>query len=626
MNTTDHDPVDQLRFRGLYSRGKDDAAPPDFLIDCLNNKYGQAEVSSRDGSELALTKVGIRRFFVYKRLNENPRFIILDSNGNFFDSLAPGTPIYTDAAITDFSMVNYANRAYISPHNRLKGAASKSLLVYEGTGNARLAAGTAPTGFTLGVANAVGSGNVEAGYHIFAQAFITSSGFITAPGPAVWTILNCPGGKAVNFSSIGLGGSSVVARVLLATKSIPTTLYNGNQYAYELFFIPNTIIANNTATTLNGVSFFDADLLTSADYLIDNLATIPAGLGVIVYNNRLLTWAESGNEFTIRGSSVAEPEVFSSVAGFITVDPSDAVSGIKNCFEHRKALIINTANRIYHTADNGSDLTTWEVNNVDKSVGLECFTVATVLDSRGTNTDRAFIGTKAGLISYEGYAKRPELSWNIEDVWGRINKLYFNLTQVVDDPINHRMFISVALDAATTISHLLYADYSQAFTVYGTLDEKAIKWSIWTFPSAPISIVGDLDSTTGLPVLHVALTGGIYTIKPGLRNDFSTAIDSFIKTSLRTVAPGWVNHCDGIILRVVGSGSLALSLTGEDNANSQVLTPLILASAPGYEPWQFANFMNEKVSLKCRVSSINEWYTINKTSLSLKALWAARAK
>jgi hypothetical protein len=116
---------------------------------------------------------------------------------------------------------------------------------------------------------------------------------------------------------------------------------------------------------------------------------------------------------------------------------------------------------------------------------------------------------------------------------GRINKAKFNLVQVVDDPTGHRLFISVPLDSAMAISHILFADYSKAFTVYNTIDERAIKWAIWSFPTAPISITGEVDATTFQPVFRLALAGGnVYDMKAALTDDFGNAIDSYVKLSL----------------------------------------------------------------------------------------------
>lgn len=619
----DHAPLEQKMFRGLYSRGVE-AAPDSYFSDCLNVQFGTEEVLTRDGCELKVTKGSIIRKWAYKRLNENPRFIILDSSGNLLDSLAPGTPIWTDASFVDFSLINYNNRAYITAHNRLKGIAGKSLLVYEGTGNARLAGGTAPTGFTLLATDSVLSGSVEAGIHLVAVAFLTSSGFITAPGPLVFARYTAVGGMKLYVNNIPIGGANTAGRVILATKAIPVTLFNGNQFGYELFFVPSGVILNNTDTD-GTFNFFDADLQDSADYLIDNLATIPAGLGLAVYGNRLCIWAEDANEFTIRVSEPGQPEVFSSLSGFITVDPSDSASGVRNVTEHRKTLLIGTSNRLYSSTDNGSDPSTWRVDIVDKSSGVECFGFATNLDARGSNTDRIFTATQAGLISFEGYIRRPEMSWNIENVWKRINKAIFNLVQVVDDPTNHRLIISVPLDSAIAISHLLLADYSEAFTVYGTIDEKLIKWAIWSFPTAPVSLVGDIDSVTKSPVLYVALVGGnIYSIKSGLTDDFGNAIDSYIDTSFKTAQTGWICHFGGLKLRITGIGTLLVTCKGLDDSNPVVSPPFALLDNPGVQPHGLLNYINERVSLRLRTHLINERFSLTNLILYGRNLWLRR--
>lgn len=625
LPTADHLTLEQLEFRGLYNRGNTDGVPNSYFEDCLNNKFAEGEASSRDGLVLNLTKGNIVRFFVYKRLGENSRFIFLDTSGNLIDSLAPGTPIWTDATITDFAMVNYNNRAYITVHNRVHGIAGKSVLVYQGSGMARLAAGSPPSGFTLTAAVSAVAGSVEAGIHLFAVANITDSGFITAPGPEIFAAIATAGAHKINISGVAIGPTGTAERTILATKAISASLYTGNQYGYEFFFIPGGTIANNIDSTIT-VDFYDADLQNSADYLIDNLSTIPAGLGIGVYAGRILVWGEDGNQFTVRGSDALQPEVFSSVSGFITVDPSDSESGIRVCSEFRKNLTIWTSNRVYSTTDNGSDLSTWSVDVVDKSAGTECFGINTVLDARGTNNDRMFVATKAGLISYEGFIKKPELSWNIEDTWKRINKKYFNLVQIVDDPPNHRLMVMVPLDNSTSISHILYADYSKAPTVWGTLDEKMIKWSLWTFPTAPVSIMGDVDATTGESIIHIAVAGGnIYDMKAGLTDDYGNAIDSYIQFNLKTALSGWINHFGAVKFRIIGSGSLLLTVYGEDSSNIQTLPPLTLASAPGLEPYRLFNFINEKCSIKIRTHLFGEYYTVSKYMLFAKALWIARA-
>jgi len=623
-NLPEHTPLNQEDFRGLYSRGTSGyTVPKDFFSDCRNVEYGEKEVRTRSGSVLHFEKENIVRAFKYKRLNETPRDIVLDSSGNLYDSLFPNNPIYTDASFVDFSMVNYNNRAYITPHNRVSGIAAKSVLVYEGSGTARLAAGDPPSGFTLTAVDSATAGNCEEGIHLVAVAYISSTGYITAPGPTVFAQVTSTGGKKIDVSNIPIGPSWVAGRVLLATASIPVDQFTGNQFAYELFFVPDGTIIDNTTTSLS-LSFYDSDLADSADYLIDNLASIPAGVGLVIYNGRLGVWAANGDEHSIRLSKQGSPETFNSVDGIITIDPSEAVSGIRNAAEHRTNLVLLKSNRIYATTDNGNDPSSWNVNSIDKSVGSECFGVATVLDARGTNNDRMFIADRSGVICFEGYVKRPELSFNIEAIWGRINKAKFNLVQIVDDPVSHKLYISVPLDTATSISHLLIADYSKSFTVYGTIDEKAFKWAIWEFPSAPISIYGDADDTTFRSTLYVVLSNGICAVKPGLTSDFDNAIDSWIKTEWKTSLIGWINHFGGIRVEVNGSGNLDVGLYGHQDVQTSTPPNLSLSTSQGKELERLINFVDDFCSIKFSVDSIDEYFVINRIAVWAKPLWLRR--
>lgn len=625
LGLTDHKPLVQDKFRGLYSRSDSDTVPDSYFDDCLNNKFSTQGVSSRDGLDLApaLTASNIVRFFQYKRLGENPRFIWLDNNGNLYDSLYYPVAIYQDVSFLDFSGVNFLNRFYITPHNRVKGIAGKSLLVYEGNGTARLAASVAPTGYTLTAINSGTAGNVEPGIHLIAVAYITSSGFVTAPGNSVASV-TADGNHKVTVGSIPVGGSNISTKVILSTKSIPVSQFTGNTLGYEFFFVPGVVLAN--ATTSTDINFYDSDLTNSADYLFDNLATIPAGVAIFVYNGRLGLLGADGFEHTCALSEPFDPETISAIDGFITVDPSEGGSGLKNAFAHRKSLILCSSDRIYATSDNGSSPSTWATPNIiDESCGAEPFSVATILDARGLNSDRAFIADRSGLLCFEGYVKKPELSFNIEGVWKRINKKYFNLVQVVDDPVDHRFMVSVPLDAATSISHILYADYSECFTVYNTLDERQVKWSIWQFPSAVTSFVGDKDVTTAKPVIHFSLSAGnIYTMKEGVINDFNNAIDSFWKSSFKEAVSGWINHIGAIGFRATGSGVVQIYTYGVDDSLPLTWPSLTITTAPGRDYFRLVNHVNERVSIKFRVSLINEYYKFYRLDAFAKPVFMQR--
>jgi hypothetical protein len=178
----DHLPISIAEFNGLYDRGMDDAIPADHLAVCDNMHFLEREVVSRYGFSLPYTAAtNIKRIALYKRIGEATRLLILDSSGNLYDSTSG--VILSIATMTDFKVQTFFGRAYITPIDAANGigVSGEFLYVYNGT-SCRKAAGTAPTG-TITVADSGLSGHVEAGFHLYAVAFETPSGFITKVAP-----------------------------------------------------------------------------------------------------------------------------------------------------------------------------------------------------------------------------------------------------------------------------------------------------------------------------------------------------------------------------------------------------------------------------------------------------------
>lgn len=142
---------------------------------------------------------------------------------------------------------------------------------------------------TTGTATIVG--NVEAGIHQVAVAFITRQGYITKPSPPTTFIAG--GGKLVSISNIPLGPSNVVGRVLMFTAVIPppgppTTL--GSFITLQ----PAMQINDNTSTSL-AVDFSDAVLLAPGAQNQDKLfqqVELGESAGVVGYSQRLFWWGE----------------------------------------------------------------------------------------------------------------------------------------------------------------------------------------------------------------------------------------------------------------------------------------------------------------------------------------------
>jgi len=599
------------KFKGLWRRGGDaDSCPPEFFQDCLNIVYTEKGFKTRQGCEEILATGTVKRIHLYKRINEATRLLILDDSGNLYDSTNISTPILTIAAMTDFSAVNMYNRVYISPHDGTKGLANEEVRVWDGT-TMRSAGGAQPSG-TLIAANSATAGNVEDGTHLFAVVYETASGFLTKPGPTLFVSVDADGTKKVDLSSIPTGPAGIAKRHIIATAAIQD--YNGNQFGYEFFFVPEGTINDNSTTTLT-INFYDSQLVASALYLFDVLDEIPAGLVINSYRNRLVVGNFDGAQFILRISKTAEPEVMDAATSIVVVDPTEA-GGITNVVESRDLLGITKNLKSYITSDNEQDPNTWDVIVLDKGIGTGPHGISSILDSSGSHSDKFFMADRGGLVMFDGSFRSPELTWHIEDLWrDDINHLYFHTIQTLYDPINDLIYISVPLGAATSPSHVLIGDLSEGF------DPFKVKWSIWQFPFLPTSIIIDVVNNT--PIFKIA-GDNIYQMAD-FTNDDNIAINSFFKTGLiPKTNNGYINHFNAISFRILGSGSIAPELRGEDDSNVTTPPNFTLSATPGGEILRWINYVGEKMSLRMECTSIDEHFEIREIIYYMSPLWSAR--
>ncbi len=621
----DHTPIVINTFGGLFDRGQDETCPLDHFTECLNLRTTHRGIKTREGCDVSTTLANIRRYYLYKRLGEADRWLILNSLGEIYDSLNPSTPILSIAGMADFAFLNFYKKAYISPHNGVTGLPGTSLYVYDGSGTARTAAGLMPSGSAITAVSGT-SGKVEPGTHLFAVAFETASGFITKPGPTLYTVYEAPGfglidpdTLQVNLSGIPTGPAGTVKRYILATRSVEANnggvAYDGNQNGYEFFFIPNGIINNNVDTTLT-VDFYDADLISSADYLFDQFETIAAGVFLSQYGNRLVIGGADTEESVVRFSKKGDPESIDEIEGYCIVDRSES-GGVKAGVEYRNSFYIFKDARAYVTQDNlSTEPAFWEGPfPVDKGCGTVPLGVSTILDAKGTSTDRFLVVDTSGVLIFDGYFNRPELTWKIQDIWRRVNKTVLNTCQILNDPTTQSLYITIPLDGATSPSHLLVGDYSVG------LASDSIKWGLWSFPFAPVSVAIGSDK-----LLYVAgYAGNIYQFELTDPDDAGTAIDSYFKTAFMSLNDnGSVIHTNHLRMRVTGSGILQTTLHSYDEVKTATLATRTLSANPGSEIGLKPNFTNEKIAVKVRVNLSGEWFHLTKLIMWAREVWATR--
>lgn len=630
----DHQPIVIENIKGLFDRGENENVPLDHLVAANNVIYTNYGVKSRFGSDVAAQGIvpggGMRRAHLYKLIGEAiPREIVLAAGGAIID-LGTGTTIATIGGADDFFGITLYNRFYFTPiasfSDGIRAVAGQNLYVYNGTGVARVAAGVGPVAGLI-TAVAGGAGKVEAGLRLFAVAFETASGFITKAGPTVFTQFTGAGATVVNLAAIPLGPAGTVARHVLVSKVVRGG-WTGNQNDIELFFIPGGRIGDNV-TLVYAANFYDAELQASADHLLDELTTIPAGVHLAEFKGRL--GIAYGNDIANLGlyrlSKIGEPESFSSIDGFCLVGPGDT-TGVNAAAAFRDNLLLKKDAKFYLTSDNGGEPSTWEVIKIDDNIGCTHNGIVKGIDNTGAvNPDVYMFASATGIILFNGTIQFPPLTDKISDVWRRIVKSKLHLVHIIQDPVNKRLYIPVPLDGATNPNYWIYGDYSDG------LDAQNIKWALWQVASlnnVPQSVYLFYNVATRDLQVKFTLDDTIMQMDEAELHDQTAAttpvaIDANIETPYVGDSPeGVQNHFGALKVRVVGVGLMGISVRGYDSLSPVTLNPWTLDPNPGKEEQRICNHINERMSVRLSTPVINHWFHINKIRIFSKFMWRSR--
>jgi hypothetical protein len=474
-----HPPVIVSKFNGLWRRGDADTTPPDHFTDCDNLDLFDIECfRTRPGiglSQNVATPLGnVKRIYNYNTGSANTQLVLIESpagTGKIYHVVSATSvfgPILTIVGMEDFAFAPYGGRAYISPFKAYtqgdlvidKGLQNESVYVYAGDGTAARAAAGEPLSGNMTIANGA-AGNTDAGLHIFGFVAETSSGFLTSPGLLeTFTTVTT---NSVSFGSIPTSGDpNVVARHLVASKVI--TNYNGNLEAYDLFFVPDGTINNNTDTFLNNVSFFDQDLLEDASYLFDIYEEIPAVASLSICNDRLVAAATYDDMNLALVSTKGEPEAINQIDGILSVQPDG--NPVTNVQELRDIIYLFKRVRTIAYVDNGDEPSTWEPVVIDNALGTFVHGIATVLDAGSASVDYLIICTYQGISIFNGKYQEPELTWKIEEY---LDRNVFNKLQIVNAPIQKQIL------CVLPTRDMLVGFYSHG------MEATTIRWCPWSF-------------------------------------------------------------------------------------------------------------------------------------------------
>lgn len=420
------------------------AANPNNQVDLTDILTGGVDVTART---LYRSKAGNSQLFELATIADNTTTVFQDNVADA--SLTNPAPAENTAVNGDVAVE--------------KGLQNEFLYVYAGDGTAARKAAGAPLSGSMTIANGA-AGFTDPGLHIFGFVSETISGFLTAP--AALQTFTTGALLSVSFGSIPTSGDpNVVARHLVASKVIST--YNGNLEGYDLFFVPNATIPNNTDTFLNDVSFFDQDLLDDASHLFDNYEEIPAGAVVSLYHERLVVATTFDDINLALVSAVGEPEAISQITGLLSVQPDG--NPITNFQELRDVGYLFKRVRTIAYNDNDDEPSTWLPVIVDNALGTFVHGIATVLDSGSASVDYLLVCTFQGISKFNGRYEEPELSWKWENAWRDLDRDEFGKLQIVLAPI--QKWILCCLPDRS----LLVGNFTNGMTA------KEIAWETWTF-------------------------------------------------------------------------------------------------------------------------------------------------
>lgn len=585
-------------FLGLYSRGEMDQVPEDHFSDCLNIDYDIGEWRTRPGLvphiPLGYASGKVNRIVTFTDNIIGPLILILDEAGNLYTFSArlgdsATIPRLTVVGATDFSAIKLLGKIFIAFHNGQSGLLGQNLKIFiPGAAPAldefRDAGGLAPIS-AIPITAADGAGGiVNAGTYKIAVSFVTSSGFITQPGPKILSVFTpttyvSPGAVKIDLSDIPTGPPGTIQRQILITKA-------GLE---EYFFLASDFggVINDNISTTATLDFDDTtDLVNSADYLFDLLETIPSPLTLIDYNGRLCIAGEAGNQTIVRASISGEPESFDAVDGFININKDDGFT-IRNMIVLRSSLYIWKNLGVHFVIDNGDFPSTWtKPIPVDGTINTSVHGIAVFFDISNIRTARdwTLFADKSGILLFDGAARKPPITDKINNIWQSINFDQFHkIVLAVDDQL-HKIYCAIPINASANNNKLLVADYNSC---PGKIPEsESIKWSIWEFNPCETfrnpTYVGLFGFPPDVvPTFKFASSDGggyIYSLNPSSSTDDNSNIESFFKTSLVFWESGQVHFFTAARLRVVGSGVILCSAQGEDEILSANLPSIPLST------------------------------------------------
>lgn len=80
-------------------------------------------------------------------------------------------------------------------------------------------------------------------------------------------------------------------------------------------------------------------------------------------------------------------------------------------------------------------------------------------------------------------------------------------------------------------------------------------------------------------------------------------------------------HFTSLRMRIIGSGSLVMTMRSQDNIYSSSLVPFTMQAATNIRPTRLMNFQHQRAQLECKTTGQGEWFSINKIVIYAKEVF-----
>jgi len=676
-------------FMGLWNRGSFDDIPPDHATDCHNMAFSRKrEVLTRPGSSLGRNIQGtaVRQFIAAFSHGTGLIPLHFDGQGTIWRD-DTNQPILTISGMIDVDFLNMNGAVYIAPmfDHFVTGGAYTIYVWEDSTSQVRQAAGIAPDNGNFSISASIGTGHTGPGWYGVSVSYVTSTGFVTAPAQIPgggWQTVYLPpsanppppGVDQIMMNISGLeagkppGAVSMIIWVTQGQQDDVITLTDGSTQTItgtgqplarnaQLFQYEEIPLTTPSPIFLN---FYDTDLTVSADNLpgngniLNSLPTLPIGIGfgsaslakyhgrMIIIGTQYTQNVDPNNIVATPGfdeypddrvwiSNAGQPETFDRLTGYVDVQSEFDGNIPRTGFELFGVFYICKAVGTFATQDTGSEpndpTNPWKVNLIDGGIGAYHHAVGTISGSQPSLSfnSTGFLANRNGLFLFNGNVLRPELTWKIRQIWGRMTHGAEYNIRVAVDIYNDLFYVLIPADGQTFPSLFLVGDYSLG------LDAQNIRWATYNFPFSVRDIMmgyysGDNDGVLDY-FLRMGSNGAIYKLDGRTNTDVGSTINNYYTLAPLILGdPGAINICRYIRYRCSGYGTLFTSVTDQGDVATVSETNVQPLPFPGnYKDQGFQlNFLNEKAIIRFGMNAASDSFRMARVDVFGKVKWPKR--